>query len=146
MAFINEKITDPADQERFRFWDLANPVTHEPVTPRKWTADRQRDAFLFWLGGQGAQHSEIPGYYALVWHDEVIVLETFDRGQGVPYSDEGVTIWWKIGAVFLPAALERQRKEAINLIKESLTAMDDRSEYRVKVKFDHIANPIIMRG
>jgi hypothetical protein len=145
MAFINEKITDEADRERVRSWQPENPITRETVKPRQWTADRARDAYLFWLGGQGAQHSEAPGYYVLVWRNESILLETFDRGQGVPYSAAGVEIWWKIDNIFMSPVLEGQEQEVIELIKESLTVMDSRDEYRVKVNFDHIANPVLVK-
>lgn len=45
MAFINEKISD-SDRMMFNSFNLRNPITKGTLNKRRWTIDRERNAYL----------------------------------------------------------------------------------------------------
>ncbi len=144
MAFVNEKIPE-ADKERFNSFSFKNPVTHEPNKANKWTIDRERDIFLVALGGKGAYVTEIPMFYALVWKNKVINLETYSDGKGNYKS--GVEMWWKITRIEIPESLKPYKDQVIELIKEGIDAHGSgyRRDHIVKVNFDRIVPPSFIR-
>jgi hypothetical protein len=46
-----------------------------------------------------------------VFKRSAVILETFDRGQGAPYSAKGVEIWWTIDSILIPSALKDHKAE-----------------------------------
>ncbi|PYG85611.1 hypothetical protein LY28_03299 [Ruminiclostridium sufflavum DSM 19573] len=71
MAFIYEKIPE-GDREYFNSFNLKSPFTDKLLYSSEWTIDREREAFMAGLGGQGTYESEIPMFYALVWRKSII--------------------------------------------------------------------------
>ncbi|MEK3793113.1 hypothetical protein MKX42_15395 [Paenibacillus sp. FSL R7-0204] len=110
MAFINEKIT-AADREWFNSFQLKDPFTRKSLESRSWTIDRERDAFLVGLGGQGDYESDVPMYYALVWKGNVIGMDTYSTGTGNVSS--GIEMFWKITKIEAPGSL-LQGSQTIN--------------------------------
>jgi len=145
MAFVNEDITEEKDIELFNLFNFKNPVSDEKLRPRKWTIDREREAFVVGLGGRGFYDSEIPTFYALVWKRNVIILETYSKGQG-NYST-GIEMWWKISKIKAPEILIQDQQTIINLIKGAFDAQGFAYERdRVtRVNFDYIAKPSFVK-
>ncbi len=141
MAFVNEVISE-ADKEKLKAFNFKNPVTHEIVSPMYWTIDRQRDVYLFGLGGQGSYDTEIPRFYTLVWKGKKIGLQTFSKGKGDYQS--GVELWWKITGISVPESLRPQKEEVMQLIKEAIDAHGSgyRRDHVTKVNFDLIEWPV----
>lgn len=140
MAFIKEKISE-SDRVIFNSYNLKNPITRETLNSRRWTIDRERNAFLVALGGQGIYGSEIPMYYALIWNGKVITLETFSKATGS--NSTGMEFYWKITKIEAPECLLKDKDEMMNLIKEAFIAYDigDTKVITSKFNFDFIASP-----
>jgi hypothetical protein len=145
MAFVNEEISEK-DKEYFNSFNLKSPFTrNEPIEPWKWIIDRERDAFLVALGGQGYYESEIPRFYALIWKKNIIKIETFRNGIGS--FSTGVEIWWKITKIEAPECMIEDNTEMVELIKEALDAEGSggRRDCVTRVNFDYIAEPRYIR-
>lgn len=144
MAFVNEIISE-ADQEKLKAFTFKNPVTNIAITPKKWTINRERDAFLIGLGGQGTYNSEIPMFYALVWKNKVISLATYKKGVG-NYRD-GAELWWKITGISVPESLKPYKDEIIELIKEAIDAHGSfyKRDHVIRVNFDLIEWPVFFK-
>lgn len=144
MAFVNEIISE-ADQEMLKSYKFANPVTGEPVVPKRWTVDRERDIFLIGLGGRGAYVSEIPMFYTLVWKGKRIGLQTYRDAKGDYQS--GTELWWKITKINVPESLKPQEKMLIELIKEVIDAYGsaNKRDHVTKENFDLIAAPTYVK-
>ncbi|PYG83911.1 hypothetical protein LY28_03759 [Ruminiclostridium sufflavum DSM 19573] len=145
MAFIYEKISE-TDRQRLNSFNLVSPLTkNKPIAPSKWIIDRERDVFLVSLGGQGFYESEIPRFYALIWKNNVVLVETFRNGVGS--LSDGVEISWKITKIEAKESLLKDKDEMIELIKEGLDAEGSggRRDCVKKVNFDYIASPWFIR-
>jgi hypothetical protein len=134
MAFVNEVISE-ADKSKYGAFNFKSPFTGDPVSPRKWAIDRERDAFLVSLGGRGGERSEIPAFFVLVWKGEVIRFDAFTKGRGDAQS--GVEKWWNIFAISIPKHLESQREEILQLIREAIEVCGQHFD-RAYVKAVHI--------
>ncbi len=145
MAFVNERIPEN-DREYFNSFNLLSPFTDEPIFAREWTIDRERDAFLVGLAGQGTYESDIPMFYALVWKKNVIILDTYSKGEG-NYS-KGIEMWWKITKIKAPDTLIKNMEEMLELIKEAFDAFGFAGirECVTKVNFDFVAEPEFICG
>lgn len=145
MAFINEKIS-AADREWFNSFQLKDPFTRKPLESRSWTIDRERDAFLVGLGGQGDYESDVPMYYALVWKGNVIFMDTYSTGTGNVSS--GIEMFWKITKIEAPGSLLQDHEQLIDLIKGALDAKGfaGRRDCVTAVQFDYIATPVFAMG
>jgi len=144
MAFVNEKISD-ADRMTFNSFNLKNPITKETLNSRRWVIDRERNAFLVGLGGQGIYGCEIPMFYALIWNKNMIMLETFSKAAGS--NSTGMEFNWKITRIEAPECLMKDKDEMMDMIKEALIAYDtsDNNGSATKVNFDYIATPWFIR-
>ncbi|EKN62896.1 hypothetical protein P9E76_08600 [Schinkia azotoformans] len=144
MTFINETISE-VDKEKFYSFNFKNPVTLDPVKARKWTIDRESNAFLIGLGGQGSEFSEIPMFYAFVWKNDVIMMETFSRGTGNAQS--GVELWWKITRIEIPEKLKSDKEVIVEQIKKAFDEYGSfhRRDHVKGVYFDVIAEPVFVR-
>lgn len=144
MAFVNERISEN-DREYFNSFSLKSPFTDQPLYAREWTIDRERDVFLVGLGGRGTYDSDIPMFYALIWENEVILLDTYCKGEG-NYST-GIEMWWKITKIIAPDALIKNMEEMLELIKEAFDAIGFAGvrECVTKVNFDFVAEPVFIR-
>jgi len=118
MAFVNELIGDEdkrrIDWAKFRAW----PFT-QPVSPWKWTIDRERDVFLIPLGGRGPD-GERPEVFALVWKGQMVRFEASATGEGS--GKFWSTLHWKVGNVSVPEMLQSCRTQVIELVVQSLSA------------------------
>ncbi|PYG83912.1 hypothetical protein LY28_03760 [Ruminiclostridium sufflavum DSM 19573] len=141
MAFVNEKISKQ-DEDFFNSFNFKSPFTqNDSIKPWKWTINREREAFLTGLGGQGYEHSEIPEFFALVWKKKVIILETFSGGSGS--NSTGVEVWWKITSIKVPQSLIVEKEAVMDLIKEAFEAYGNgyNSTYVRKVEIKFISEP-----
>ena len=119
MAFVNEAISG-ADKSKYDAFNFKSPFNGEPVPAWKWTIDHERDVFLVWLGGQGGEQSEIPGFYVLVWKDQAIPFSAFSKGCGNYHT--GIELWWNVFDIRIPQHMESKREEVIELVKEAIDA------------------------
>ncbi|PYG83910.1 hypothetical protein LY28_03758, partial [Ruminiclostridium sufflavum DSM 19573] len=133
------------DREYFNSFNLKNPVTNEILNSRRWVIDRERNAVLIGLGGQGIYGCEIPMFYALIWNENIIMLETFSKAIGNNAID--TDFYWKITRIEAPECFLKDNTEMMDMIKEALTAYATRSKNDsvTKVNFDYIASPWFIR-
>lgn len=145
MAFVNEKIPS-SDREWFNSFQLKDPFTRKLLESRSWTIDRERNAFLVGLGGQGIYDSDIPMYYALIWNNNIIYMDTFSAGNGNVSS--GIEMFWKITKIEAPGNLLQDQDEMMALIKEAFDAKGfaGRRDCVTSVHFDYIATPGFVMG
>lgn len=143
MPFINEKIPEK-DREIIDSFNLIKPISKSPCKPRRWTIDREGNAFLVGLEGQGFYSSEIPMFYALIWNKKIIQLETFSKAEDT--STTFKEYWWKITRIEAPECLFKDKNEMMELIKEALIASDisNIENCDTKVNFDFVAKPIFI--
>ena len=140
MAFVNELITEVKDKVLFDSFNFKNPLSDKPLRYWKWTIDRERDAFVVGLGGQGYYNSEIPMFYALVLGKNLILLETYSEEHGMYNS--GVDVRWKISKITAPETLKQDQQIIMDLIKDAFDAMGAGRRDCVKsVNFDYMATP-----
>lgn len=122
MAFVNETLTeqDKAWFASFNFRSVFS--TRDPIpAPRKWTIDRDRDAVLIGLEGQGFEGRDVPPtFMVLIWAGQVIHIQAFSRGEGS--NEKGTEKWWRLTHIGIPKALERQAETVLQLIREALDA------------------------
>jgi hypothetical protein len=145
MAFVNEKVEEK-DKLYFNSFNFESPFTkNKSIEPWKWTIDREQDAFLVGLGGQGYEHSDIPEFFALVWKKNVIIMETFSGGSGS--NSTGVEVWWKITSIKVPQNLIAEKDAVMELIKEAFDAYGNgyNRTYVRKVEFRFIAEPFFVQ-
>lgn len=114
MAFVNEFILE---EEKYRFQDWKEALSGFPFIPWKWTIDRERDVFLVGLGGGGGR-VEIPEFFALSWHGEVIEFRGYEQVNGT--KEEGIEISWKM--LLDPQMLETRIPGSVDLLKEAICA------------------------
>jgi len=140
MAFENEKISE-VDRELFNSFNLKSPFTGEALQSRRWVIDREREAYLIALGGQGMYYSEVPMFYAFIWKNNVVKLETFENSKGDILS--GYETKWKINRIEAPKSLLQDHEVLMNLIKEAFISEASPSKKDVLsiVHFDYIATP-----
>lgn len=138
MAFVKEKVINEEDQKYFDSFGFINPVTGEKVTAKgwlgisSWVIDRERNVFLTALGGQGLEHSERPMYYALIWQNQMIEINTFSGGKGDWAI--GRDLWWKVEIERIPSNLMPKIDTIVQLVKEAFIAYDTRGVKTVEFK------------
>ncbi|WP_150269086.1 hypothetical protein [Paenibacillus tepidiphilus] len=145
MAFISERIAE-ADREQLHSLQLKDPFTNQPLQPRRWTIDRERNAILVGLGGQGIYGGETPLLYVLVWNHHFIYLDTFKAGEG--NLSTGIEMFWKVTKIEAPGELHRNHEELVDVIREALDAEGyaGRRDCVTKVNFEYIAEPVFIIG
>lgn len=117
MPFVNETIAE-VDRPKYEAYGFKSPFRNELVPSWRWAIDRERDVFLVSLGGQGAEHSEIPMIYRLVWKGEIIRFHAFSKGRG--NAQIGVELWWNVVDIVIPEHLKPKQAEIYQLIREAL--------------------------
>ncbi|CAH1204392.1 hypothetical protein PAECIP111893_02241 [Paenibacillus plantiphilus] len=140
MAFVYEKISE-ADRELYQSFNLRSPFNGRPLETRKWTIDRERNAYLISLGGQGTYNSDIPMFHTLIWNGNTINIDSFTTGIGDVSS--GIEKFWKITKIEAPIDLYEKKDELIDLMKEAFDAKGfaGSKDCVVSVHFDFIAAP-----
>lgn len=141
MSFINEKIPE-SDRELYDSFNLSSPFTNKPVESRKWTIDRERNAFLIALGGRGYWDSDIPHYYAFIWKNNVIKIETFSKEHG--NANTGIEVRRKITSIKMPEKLMPEKDVVMELVKEAFEVHGFLWRKSNKVNFDYIASPLFI--
>ncbi|CAH1204396.1 hypothetical protein PAECIP111893_02242 [Paenibacillus plantiphilus] len=145
MAFVYEKISE-ADQGRFQSFNLRSPFNGRPLETRKWIVDRERDAYLVSMGGQGTYDSEIPMFHALIWNGNTINIDSFTTGTGD--VSIGIEKFWKITRIEAPVDVREKEDELLDLIKDAFDAKGfaGSKDCVVNVHFDFIAAPEFRLG
>ncbi|CAH1204388.1 hypothetical protein PAECIP111893_02240 [Paenibacillus plantiphilus] len=143
MAFVFEKITE-AGREIFNSFDLKCPINGRPLEETMWARDRERDAFLIALGGDGEYGSDLPMFYMLIWNNNRIKVDAFSSGNGD--ISNGVEMFWKITKIQAPKCLLEVKDEMIEIITEGIASegFAGRCEWTKSVQFDYIAAPEFM--
>ncbi|SBT04723.1 conserved hypothetical protein [Candidatus Accumulibacter aalborgensis] len=140
MAFVNETLTeqDKAWFATFNFRSVFS--TRDPIpAPRKWTIDRDRDAVLISLEGQGAEGYDVPPtFMVLIWSGQVIRIQAYNRGEGNFW--DGTEEWWRLTYIGIPKTLAPQAATVLQLIQEALDAQGT-AHRRDIVKAVHIQLP-----
>jgi hypothetical protein len=147
MGFMSEALTEK-DTEFLSSFKFSPPIggTKNKLAkiPRMAAVDRERNIYLFCLGGQGFSNSEEypPDYYMLIWGDSAIEIEAYWESSG--NTKVGVEIWWNIRSVFAASSLKSINPPKIQeLIREAFTAYGNvwfRNSV-VTTNFIHIATP-----
>jgi hypothetical protein len=118
MAFVNELISEEdkkrIDWSKFKAW----PFTL-PISPWKWTIDRERDFFFVPLGGNGPD-GERPEVYALCWNGQIVRLEAKVTGSGGGKFWD--TIYWSVSKVDIPDDLQPNQDEILHALKDAICA------------------------
>ena len=141
MAFVNETLNeqDKAWFSSFYFESVFTYTQDLVPVPRKWTIDRNRDAVLIDLEGQGYEGSDgPPTFMALIWEGKVIRIQAYNRGEGS--YERGTEEWWRLTYIGIPKALEAQAETVLQLIREALDAQGTNFR-RDMVKAVHIQLP-----
>jgi hypothetical protein len=140
MAFVNETLTEQ-DKEWFASFQLESVFRKGELfeAPNRWTVDRDRDAFLVSLEGQGADGYDVPPQFlALFWQGLVIRIEAYTKGTGSYQA--GTEKWWRVTQVLIPKILQDQGDEVLHLIRGALDARGTNFRRDV-VKAVHIELP-----
>lgn len=122
MAFVNETLTEQ-DKGWFASFRLESEFRKGELldAPDRWTADRDRDAFLVSLEGQGADGYDVPPQFlALFWQGLVIRIEAYTRGTGS--YQVGTEKWWRVTQILVPKQFQNQRDLVLQLVREALDA------------------------
>lgn len=131
MTFTNEQIS-VADKARIDFSLVRHPINHDPVTPNKWTIDRERDIALIPLGGGNA---EMPYIFAMYWQGELLYHYLYAEKTG-SFNDRNLQVSWRIDQVDVPDNVSRE--DMLKTLKDALLAYGYMSaDYRYKVKAVH---------
>lgn len=117
VAFVNEKIPE-ADRNKLEM-EKCREVFSFFSEPTRWVADRERDIYLFHLGGGGAER-ESPTYFGLNVQGEIVIFESVRHGVGD--NKVGVVISHKISGLRIPQLLKTRKEEIKHLIREGLDA------------------------
>lgn len=77
MAFKLVKITND-DLKILKHHNIKNPFSSVfPLKLNYWCIDKKKDARLLYLGGQGAAIVQEPMMFALMWQDNLTIIETY---------------------------------------------------------------------
>lgn len=145
MAFIREYLTEETEKQ-FASYKLNNPVTLDPLQIFRWYIDRERNLIFFGLGGQGILGGDIPAYYALIWNDNIIVIETFSKAKLINQVTEEEH--WYIVDIKAPVCLKGQEERIVELVKQSIDETQQISISGVKkiIIFEQISIPNFYEG
>jgi hypothetical protein len=102
MAFANEYLTDEAERKKYGSAHV--------------TLDRERDAWLTRSGGGG----ERPEFVELHWQGEEIKMHAYQSR--IKTVDDKLIITWQVPKMSIPAKLENQRPEILEMVREALIA------------------------
>lgn len=145
MAFIRERLTEETKKKLYSY-KLNNPVTLDPLNPFRWFIDKERNMIFLGLGGQGILGGEIPAYYALIWEEKVIVVETFSKAESIDQlTEEG---HWYITDIQAPVSLKGKEEEIMELVKDTIVETQQISISGVKkiITFEKTAIPRFYEG
>jgi hypothetical protein len=141
MAFVNELIPEE-QKDKFPFPVYIGYGGSKP-TLYKWTIDRQRNAYLVLVNGEGGGYEGTPvtKHFVLNWDGNLISLSADPLGTSKVTS--GVVMSWRIRHLVIPPALQSKKEEVIALIREAFSAMGDiydgEKYVTVNVDFDNIS-------
>lgn len=124
MAFVNEYIPEE-EKAKFTFSVHTDRNGFKP-TLRKWTVDRDRNAFLVFTDSEGGGYEGTPitKHFVLSWAGELIHLSA---APSPCFRDEkgGVVKPWRLHDLRIPPALTGQRDEVLQLIRDAFRTMGD---------------------
>lgn len=116
MPFVFEKI--PAG-ERDKLKDIDSPLRSKKLDHLEhWIIDRDRDAFLMFVGGHGGQIREIPSYYALKWKGKVMYFRAVETESG-SLSGQGLHVYRKFINFSVPQELQAEQDYIKHLLHEA---------------------------
>lgn len=115
MAFLTEEISinDKAKIDINKM-KLTAGIYYAPE-PSCWAIDRDRDAFVMFLGGGGP---EIPKFYILSLGGQVVVFEANWTGEG--NWTTGIQLSCTVSNLRIPVAIEARKEEIKQIIREAL--------------------------
>ena len=145
MAFIREYLTEETEKQ-FASYKLKNPVTLEPLDIFRWYIDRERNLIFFGLGGQGILGGDVPAYYALIWNENIIVIETYSKAKSIDQLTEEEH--WYIVSIQAPVCLKGEEERIAKLVQQSIDETQQISISGVKkiITFEQMATPVFYEG
>jgi len=118
MVFQVEKITTPESRAEFASFGFKRPGTNEPSNANDWIVDRDRGVFIASLGGGAFDR---PNFFELATSDGVRAsIEARVEIEGTP-TPRGLEVWWKVGAIRLPADRADSARHVREWVEEALT-------------------------
>jgi hypothetical protein len=137
MSFVNERISDA---ERHRLVEIRSEIHGEDLARahlNDWVIDRDRDAFLMFLGGHGGNVKGIPSLYVFSWGGRLLYLKAYEKEVGSSYSAGGAHIYRTFINFVLPEEFVADQSELITLLQEAFEkyGLGGRSE-NVTVQLD----------
>ena len=121
MAFVNEKYPQ-SEKAKIDTLVANRPKYSRPPGSSRWTVDRERDAFLVIVGKEGGTYegTQETEHYVLSWKGERIHFSGDPVLSGKAKSD--MVMSWLVHQVIIPPAIENQKSEVLQLIREALDA------------------------
>lgn len=120
MAFVIEKIP----QEQFAT-SSQQLIGFNPKLCSRWAIDRDRDAFIVVNRTEGGAYegTQATEYYTLSWKKELIRIVA----EPLPstYVEQGAVMSWRVRRLDIPEALQHQKEEVAQLIKDAFAAVGD---------------------
>lgn len=117
MAFINEPIPE-SDRAKYNACHIRKSWGGELVASR-WTIDRERDAFLVFLGGTGDERQgDRPYLYALAWQGAVTYFSAWVEAHGNWH--DGVRMRCRLFNIGIPRPLANRAGEVLQLMRDAI--------------------------
>ena len=140
MPFVNEYIPE-ADKDRIDFSKFKHPVLGDPLSPYKWTIDRERDVALIPVGTGGEPITRPSGIeeqlylFVMYWRGQVLSVFVSASHTGNSRTND-LEVTWSINRCDVPESVPRE--EMRKTLKEALFAYGYMSsDIRDKVKAVH---------
>lgn len=143
MAFVNELIPEE-QKDKFQFPVFIRPDGSKP-TLWKWTIDRERDAYLVVTNVLGGGYEGTPPdyYYVLTWKGAQVSFAA-EEHLAINKEEKGSALTWKVHRLDIQQALQEQKDQVLQLIREALDARgrfcDRRGLASVLVQFKALSN------
>ncbi len=123
MTFVNESVPTDA-KEKYDLTGFVGPFGPCKVGDLelyKWTIDRERNAFLLFVGGGGGAHQGVRRreWYGLWWGGEIA---HFAADEVITKDSQGQLLTWDQASLTLPANTNCTREHWIGLLRDALDA------------------------
>ncbi|PPD33590.1 MAG: hypothetical protein CTY19_07540 [Methylomonas sp.] len=120
MSFVVEKIP----QEELARPD-ADQIGFNLKLSTRWAVDHDRDAFIVLNRAEGGAYegTQITDYYTLSWNNELIHIAADPLPK--TFKEQGAVMSWRVHKLTLPEALQTQKDEVLQLIRDAFGAIGE---------------------
>ena len=87
-----------------------------------WIIDRERDAFLMYLGTPGAKLLNMPSHWVFLWQGRRIYLQEFEKTSCNLFKPSGMVVSRKLVNFCIPDELAADKEQLIHMLKEAFEA------------------------